>query len=135
MSDKILEFVNIRDTESAWLKGHDCVTANAEALASELKGCQRITIQSHKTNYLKNLVNDNSPYWWSNKSFCKIILNQEKISRKILPRRLTLRVPNHDDLTGDSTQYYNKNDIEMSIAFDNGIFEDCLRLINLLRIE
>ena len=134
-SDKILEFVNIQGTESAWLKGHDCVTANAEALAKELKVQNKITIDSRERSYLEDLRNDNNAYWWDNKLFCKIILNEINISSDNLPKRLTLRIPNHNDYNGNQTTYAKKNDTETSIALDNGCFEDCLRIIGLLQIE
>ena len=135
MEDKILEFVNIEGNESAWLDGHDCVTANAEALAKELEINHQITISKPEKSYLKNLKNGDKPYWWDNSLFCKIILNEAKISRATLPNRLTLRVPNHNDKTGSQTTYNSRNDTERSTALDNGCFETCLRIINLLQLE
>lgn len=128
-ADRILEFVGHSGGGSSWLGVHHCVSANAIELGKELhKYLPDINV--NLSSRLASLEIKSEPFWWTDKLIIELLLKKQEYSdEKISPSSLVLRVPLHQDKTGNSTSYSNVSDIEGGYCEDNGIFNDTLSIL------
>ena len=130
-SDRILEFVGQPGIQSSWLAVHYCVTVNAVQLGQELQ------------EFLPDICGDlarrfmllhfkNEPFWWTDSIVIDLIQKKYQLFDQFIDLpSLTLRVPFHQDQTGQGSSYSRFSNVEGGVCEDNGTFMNTLFLLSL----
>ena len=130
-SDRILEFVGQPGIQSSWLAVHHCVTVNAIQLGQELQEFLP-DICVDVAHRLTSLHFKHEPFWWTDSIVIDLIQQKyQPVDQVIDPSALTLRVPFHQDQTGQGSSYSGFSDVEGGVCEDNGIFTNTLLLLSL----
>lgn len=127
--DGIMEYINRQGHSSSWLDVHNCVTANVQALGRNLKLFLPEVAPEHSELFC-NFRLGGSPFWWTSPEIMNY-LNDTSLCDKRVPRSdpWTLRIPFHDDFTGNCSVYSDKVDVEGGLCEDSGGFSTVLSIL------
>lgn len=123
--DQILQYINHYECKSSWLSKHSCVTANTKALGLELSAIPTKNFTKYSL-LLAKLKPSKNAFWWTDPRIIDILMGK-KMPEDI---QLVLRVPEHDDQTGNKTAYNEFTDIEGALSKDDGSFKLSLSIIS-----
>lgn len=129
LEDGIMNFVNRQGQASSWLKVHSCVTANAKSLGHELRTLlPKFAPQASGVFYCLDV--GDQPFWWTAPEILGELYADD--SARLVGQKITswiLRIPFHDDFTGESSDYSHEADTEGGLCTDSGAFSLALRIL------
>jgi len=129
LEDGIMDFVNRQGKTSSWLKVHSCVTANAKSLGRELRTLLPQFAPQASVVFSCLEVGD-QPFWWTAPEILGELNGDD--SGRLLGQKKTawvLRIPFHDDFTGESSDYSHEADTEGGLCTDSGTFSLALGIL------